>query len=594
MLGRRMLAGVVIILVGMSTAVAASLEQLSYPELIVYNGKIVTVDNRDFTTNLGTISQAMAIRGGKILAMGATADVRSLAGPQTRSIDLKGRTVLPGIIITHEHPDDWAPISPQAWGKVITDDIIVSRYLTGTPQEQFARLQPTLVELVKKAKPGQWIRIYMYRGKMKEYSRQLVADLPRLATKSMLDGLAPNNPVQIKGAQNTVLNGKALDILLKESPTLPFIYNDKEKVSVKERGVGGPDLYRHVEAALLFKNNSPLLAKVYKAELDFWASLGMTAYGSAVYDSAALRALHYLDERGEMPVRHGWSYTGPDFSPEALDYFGSMVGGGTDYLWLNGAWPTAGGTCTTINARPEVKKRENCSFGPGSKGATDMYNIIHSGLRVTGMHTWGDKDIDNFMDIIEKASKDAGMTLDEIRAKRHVFDHAAVAPRPSQYERIKRLGMMVSASSTFNYWYTPELVANYGEEYANWCVPRKSLSEFGIMNSFETDSPLSQDGTTLFEVAWYDMTRRASDGKVHGPAEKIDRQRELKVMTTWGAYNLYKEKLIGSLETGKFGDFIVLDRDYLTIPEDDMPKIKVLATVVGGKFVWSAPEFASQ
>ncbi len=576
------------------TGKSASLEQLSYPEAIVYNGKIVTVDNPDFTTNLGTIAQAMAIRQGKILAVGANAEIRALAGPQTKSIDLKGKTVLPGVIITHEHPNDWAQISPQAFGKVITDKEIVARYLSGTPQEQFAKLQPVLVEAVTKAKPEQWVRIYLYRGKIKEYQSQLMADLPRLMNKRILDGLAPNNPVEIAGAQNTLLNSKALAIVLKDNPALSYIYNDKEKNSIREQGVGGSSLYRHLEPALLFQGNLPLLAKVYQAEMKYWASLGMTAFGSPIYGSVPLRALHYLDEHGEMPVRHGWSYDGPDFSPEALDYFASMVGGGTEHLWLNGAWPTQGGTCTTINARPEIKKLEQCSFDPGSKGATDLYNIIKSGLRVTGMHTAGDKDIDNFMDIIERASKDAGFTLDEIRAKRHVFDHAALAPRPSQYERVKRLGIMVGASSTFNYWYTPDLVANYGEEYANWCVPRKSLSDYGIMNTFETDSPLSQDGTTLFEVAWYDMTRRARDGKVHGPGERIDRQRELKVMTTWGSYNLYKEKLIGSLEQGKFADFIVLDRDYLTIPEAEMPKIKVLDTVVGGKFVYTVDGFASE
>lgn len=572
---------------------AQSAKEHSYPDLIIHNGKIVTVDNEDFSADPGTIAEAMAVRGDKILALGSNSEILALAGPETKKFDLKGRTVLPGLIDTHEHPQDWAPNSPKSYAKVVTDNDVVSRYLSGPPEEQFARLEATLREAVSKAKPGQWVRIYMFRGKMKEYSRQLVRELPRRISKSRLDAIAPDNPVQVKGAQNTVVNSLAIEEFKKVNPSFSGI-DPKEKTAVLELGVGGPDFYRQLEAGVIFKGKLPLLAKFYRKELEFWASLGMTSFGSAQESADALRAYRYLDERGELPIRHGWAYRGPDFSPEILDFLASMVGHGTDRLWFIGAMPSSGGTCTTIDARPEVKRREDCSFEPGSPDAVNMYNIIKSGLRVAGMHTWGDKDIDYYLDIIEKASKDASFTLEEVRAKRHTFDHAALAPRPDQYERIKKLGMIVSASSSFNYWYTPELVENYGEKYAAWCVPRKSLSDYGIMNTFEVDTPLSQESTTIFEVAAHDLTRRARDGKVHGASERIDRVRELKALTTWGSYYLLKENLIGSLEPGKFADFIVIDRDYLTVPEEEIGKIKVLLTAVGGKIVYLAPSLAAE
>ena len=77
----------------------------AYPQTVVYNGKIVTMDDASFTSNVGTIVQAMAIRDDKILAMGTNADMRALAGPQTKQIDVKGRTILPSFILTHEHPN---------------------------------------------------------------------------------------------------------------------------------------------------------------------------------------------------------------------------------------------------------------------------------------------------------------------------------------------------------------------------------------------------------------------------------------------------------------------------------------------------------
>ncbi|HEY5627677.1 MAG TPA: hypothetical protein VIR79_07005, partial [Nitrospira sp.] len=87
---------------------------LGFPDMIIHNAKIVTMDDPSFTPDPGTISEAMAIRDDKILAIGSNQLIRSLAGPETRQLDLQGRTVLPGIILTHEHPTDWAWTEPSA------------------------------------------------------------------------------------------------------------------------------------------------------------------------------------------------------------------------------------------------------------------------------------------------------------------------------------------------------------------------------------------------------------------------------------------------------------------------------------------------
>ena len=568
-----------------------------YPEYVFYNGKIVTVDNSDFTRNLGTIAQALAVRGGKVLAVGSTDEIRALVGPQTKSIDLKGRTVLPGLIATHEHPADWSMISPVGFGRAVTNDEIVSRYLTGTPREQAALLRQTIQEAVSKAKPGQWVRIYGTRGYFKEWAGELGREFPKVVSKSLLDTLAPNNPVIVRAGTGAIINSLALQKVL---PKLYYL-SDEDRAPIAELGVGGTDLQRYADADSLIEGNIPLLARIYKAELEYWASIGLTAFGSGAYSPAALRGFRYLDERGEFPIRTGWAYLGPDYSEGTLETLASLQGTGTEHMWLVGAWPVDnGGSCTTINARPEVKQREGCNFSPpGSRDYKEngyglMYRLIKSGMRIAPMHTGGDKDIDQYMDIIEKASAEAGITLEQIRAKRHAFDHMALAPRPGQYDRIKKLGLLTSGTSIFHYSYSAEVARDYGEEYTAWVVPRKSLADNGIYNSFETDTPLSQHGGTIFEVAAYDLHRRDKNGVVHAPSERIDRERELKVLTAWGAYYLLKEKELGSLEAGKFADLIVLDRDYLTVPEEEVGKIQVLATMVGGKFAFASRGFATE
>jgi predicted amidohydrolase YtcJ len=224
-----------------------------------------------------------------------------------------------------------------------------------------------------------------------------------------------------------------------------------------------------------------------------------------------------------------------------------------------------------------------------------LERIIESGLRVATMHTGGDKDIDHFMDAIEEGSKRAGFTIDEIRAKRHAFDHGAGAPRPEQIPRMKQLGVIASQINTI-LWETHRgasmIAKQYGTEYTSWVVPRKRLTEAGIQTGFEIDRPLPHK---VFFFILKGMNRfNDRDQKVYGPDQRTDRIVQLKALTSWGAYYLMKEKVQGTLEPGKLADFIVLDRDILTIPEAEIPDTKVLMTAVGGKVVHLTPALATE
>ena len=135
------------------------------PEMIVFNAKIVTVDDKSFTSQVGTIAEAMAVKDGRIVEVGNEAQVRASAGPGTKMIDLKGRTVLPGLVDVHDHPYDWAPTTPYIIKRVLSDDIVVTRYLEGSPKEQVDAFPQALQEAVSKAKTDQWIYIVFSLGK---------------------------------------------------------------------------------------------------------------------------------------------------------------------------------------------------------------------------------------------------------------------------------------------------------------------------------------------------------------------------------------------------------------------------------------------
>jgi len=561
-----------------------------YPDQIFYNAKIVTVDDASFGSSVGSIAQALAVRGDTILATGTNGKVRALAGPDTREIDMKGRTILPSFILTHEHPTDWAWAAPESLKHVFPEgnDHLVVRFLKGTGEEQIANWERVLQEATTVAKPGQWILLSSDWGANYENMAILSQQFLKAITPKRLDELAPNNPVRVKNSWiDGVLNTKGLEALKKVFPN----------AQLEGRGNRG-ETGRQLEPDVILHNKTELNAELLKAEMQLWAAHGVTTFGSSPYSPGNFKSLAWLDNHGQMPARFAWGYSGPDLHFQTLRMVAGLLGHGSPYLWNVGAQgEESGGSCTTITALPRVKAREECAFTPGSTGRQVLEDIVRAGGRIATMHSGGDKDIDSLLDAIEKGSREAGLTLEEIRQKKHAFDHASGAPRPDQIPRIKRLGMMVSMINTVLWENRTDYdisfrVRNYGIEFAHYAVPRKSVTDAGIMNTQEIDRPLPH---WLFYNVWVGMTRyNAGHQRTFAPREATDRITQLKALTTWGAHYVLREGRMGSLEPGKLADLIVLDRDYLTIPQNDIPQIKVLMTVVGGKTVHLLPQLAGE
>ena len=609
----RILAGVLCTTVwgwGQQVDVAA---RLGYPQTILYNGKIVTMNDASFTSNVGTTVQAMAIRDGKILETGTTAAIRELAGPQTAELDLKGRTVVPSFIMTHEHPTDWIFIEPRAFRHVLPDDEeIISRWMPNVPpRQQLAEFDGVLRDAVAKARPGQWIRVIFNWGPDYEWAQEMEILFERSITRAYLDQLAPDNPVTVKdGFIISVVNEKAIEEFRKVRDDMDFYTTGRRGIEMDParslRVERAGRLARPVDPDAMLRGKIPLLADLLGAEMELWARYGITTFGSGPYSFANLQALDLLDKQDRMPGRFGWSYQGPKWDIETLRVLAGIQGHGTDHLWMIGAFSGSGSGCRTAPMRqewieqmrqedPNYSGELRCTFTPGTESREINERIVESGLRLAAIHTIGDKDIDYFLDSIEEGSRKAGLSLEEIRAKRHAFDHAAGAPRPAQIPRIKNLGMMVSMLNT-SLWEThrgaSEIARQYGIEYTNWVSPRKSVTEAGIMTGFEIDRPLPHK--VFFFIAKGMNRYNDRDQQVYGPGERTDRIIQLKALTVWAGYYMLREDLLGTLEAGKFADFIVLDRDYFTIPDEEIPRINVLMTAVGGKTVHLSSSLAEE
>jgi predicted amidohydrolase YtcJ len=432
---------------------------------------------------------------------------------------------------------------------------------------------------VRDAEPGQWILLSSDWGSNFEYMPELFPRFLPQISRQRLDELAPDNPVRIKNSWvDGLVNTRALEEIAR-------IFPDQK---IEGRGNRGPT-GRQLEPDIMLHNKVELNAELLESEMELWAAHGVTVYGSSPYTIGNLNALRILDEEGRMPGRFAWSYTGPDLHYQTIRLVSALLGNGSDYLWNIGAHgERSGGNCTTLPASERVKAQESCRLEPGDDGRRVKEDIVRSGGRIGAMHSGGDLDIDHLLDVIETKSIEAGLSLEEIRERRHAFDHASGAPRPDQIPRIKRLGMYVSMINTVIWenrtgYDASYRLRNYGEEYIGYAVPRNSVTKAGIMNTQEVDRALPH---FLFYNLWAGMTRYNSGiDRTLAPEEGTDLMTQLKALTIWGAYYVLREDRLGSLEQGKLADFVVLDQDLLSVSRDDIPQVKVLMTVIGGKTV---------
>ena len=266
---------------------------LGYPDMIVHNARIVTMDDASFSSSPGTIAEAMVIRDDKILAIGSDEDMLELAGPDTQRIDLGGRTVLPGFILTHEHPTDWAWTEPVGLNYVFPpgNEHMVVHFMDGDAEYQLANWEDELQAAVSKASPGQWILFSSDWGGNFEHMPELFPKFLPQISRERLDELAPDNPVRVK---NSWVDGLVNTRALEEAKR---VFPDQR---VEGRGNRGPT-GRQLEPDVMLHGKVELNAELLKAQMELWAAHGVTLYGSSPYTIGNLKALRMLDEQGRMP-----------------------------------------------------------------------------------------------------------------------------------------------------------------------------------------------------------------------------------------------------------------------------------------------------
>ncbi len=577
---------------------------VSYPTMIVYNGKIVTMDDESTTTNLGTVVQAMAVRGAEILALGTNDEMLALAGPQTERIDLHGKTVIPGIIDAHTHIHNnevnyWISQNPQ----------IVQRYMrnfniAGKTTADIRRgIEVALKENMGTAPPGQWAFLNLNNNDGGSGMGPGVAYVQdhEMGLKD-LNALAPKTPVFIASHPAYMINDAARKAIRDLYGFEPLIGEGEE---MDENGQGGLVLYgRALVVDGYFKDHIPELAEIVREGLQKNAAVGITTFTSHMMGLRFMDAYQKLDHEKRQPIRFAYThYYGFQDNPDPANFYrrlGDMAGMGSDYFWTTGVGmgniddgPPM--FCSSIPAPPELKKREYCKATPATSMGAGMYAAILSRERVAIGHAYGDKGVDYFMDFIEQAMKEQPtLTLDYMRSRRFSSDHCGLYPRPDQIPRMAKLGMILSCGGNVLDRTYPWL-EKYGMQYQKWISPIKSLVDGGVRVVFENETGVQGTrGNTYFFEAVPLITRKNYKNHMVAPEEAVDRNIVMKMMTSWPSYYMLREDRLGSLKPGKLADFVVLNKDYFTVPVEEIANTYPYMTVVGGNVAFLHKDWAPE
>jgi len=546
--------------------------------LILHNAKVVTVD-KDFR-----IASAVAVRDDKIIAVGSIEEVLKHKGPKTEVIDLGGKMVLPGLMDSHVHPHSAAmhefdhPVPDmETIGDVL--DYIRSR-ASALPEGSWITVRQVFITRLRDA---------------------------RYPTRSELDAAAPKHPVVFSTGPDAMLNSLALkesgidkDFKVTGTGTVEkdpqtgeptgLLRSCARYIKSKSSGKSPTDKQRLDRLETLFHDYNSVgltavadrnsgfdeIARYQKLKAEDRLTVRMRV-SVGIDNSASVESIEKrLQEIARHPARQPNDWVHIVGVKTFLD--GGML---TGSAYMREPW---GVSSTYLIHDPQYR---GVLFIEPEKLEKMVRATVAQNLQFTA-HSVGDGAVHNLLEAYEKVNRES-----PVRSTRPCITHSNFMSREA-VEQMVKLGVVADIQPAWLYLDAKVLSAQFGEKRLRYFQPLRTIFDLGAIAGGGSDhmqkigSLRSVNPYNPFLGMWVTLTRRARwfEGPLHAE-EALSRQQAIRFYTSNNAYVTFLEDQAGSVETGKLADLIVVDRDLLTCPVDDVRETMVLGTYVGGKLVYS-------
>jgi predicted amidohydrolase YtcJ len=512
------------------------------PDTILVNGKILTVDERF------SIREALSIHDGKILALGSTAEIRKSAGPRTRTIDLQGRTVIPGLIDSHLH--------------AIRAGLTFSTEVNWVGVPSLAEALDRIRQAAATMKPGAWLIVgggwnaNQFREK-------------RRPTQTELDSAAPNNPVYVQlGYGWVVMSRSGLKVLnITGDADLPSGARLEKDASGNLTGAITGN--QPAIVALFDKLPRPTFeqevdgTKKFFRELNRLALTGVGDPGGNNLPPSEYQAVFKVWQQRQMTVRVTYSLNGQTAGAE-IEEFQNLTrmlpsGFGDGMLRFNGLGERV---TWAMNNNDRPSDTDKANYYQIAKWAAER------GMALT-MHWNNDSSIDHLLTLFERLNKEVPIT-----GLRWSIAHLNDAS-PQSLARMKALGM----------GWTVQDMLYFSDDPARSMPPVMTAKKLGVPVGAGTDAHRIASYNPFTALQWL-LDGKAVGGTALRKVEELsNREDALRFYTTGSAWFSHDEDTRGSLQVGKLADLAVLSKDYMTVPVEQIGTIESLLTMVGGKIV---------
>jgi predicted amidohydrolase YtcJ len=569
-------------------------------DLLLHNAVVHTVDAKD------SVAQAIAIAGGRILAVGSAAEAERHCGPATRRVDLGGRTVVPGFVDAHPHMD--------------MVGLKLTKPAFGHPRRIADILAVIRAEAVRR-KPGEWIICNPIANEPEVFGYPAALAEGRWPNRHDLDQAAPDNPVYIEPPQlvapgHAFANSAAIRLcgISGNSPVA-------QGVEIEVDAAGEPTgVFRDINFPKwlpvrdgAFRSHGSLFPAM--PELTDAETLQAVAAGAKAFNEAGITTIYeghgipagpqraYMDlwSRKQLTIRTYFvvSYPIPfyrdrDKGNALIEQTARYAGGngfGDDLLKFGGlgfSFDSAAAMGACLMREPYTGAAGTPWLGVQLADDEAFRDIVKrcaaAGLRVQ-VQCSGGGAIDKVLRTYEEVDREI-----PINGRRWTIQHCQF-PSAGNMDACRRLGVLPTTTTNFLWMYGSVYKQAFGEQLAQEAIPFRSWLDAGIPVAQSTDGNPFQP---MFAF-WQLLARKdAVSGQPLGdPDQRITRQQALRAYTLNGARTAFWDEVTGSIEPGKYADLAILSQDIMTIDEDRIPETRVLATLLGGRPVHDTGLFPS-